>query len=299
MVNTNISEKDAFTCLQNPKEMLHMKDKQKLFKILTTAKEEKTNYLIFPEFYMPVVWLYEFSNFAKIYGITIITGLQYLTCNDRAFNMICTLQTAKTKHGFKNCFPLFREKNYYAPDEKIGISKMKFRCQDNCNPFYYIISNPNIDFTTILCFEFTDISSRASMKTRIDVLFVPQFNKDTRYFSSIVESTTRDLHCFIIQANTSRYGDSRITAPFKTDFKDILQIKGGINDTVVVGEIDVAEFRHFQKTYTNDLEKIISLCYKCNKVRGKSVSKITSICKKCTKKIKKDKIKGLPPNFIR
>ena len=64
------------------------------------------------------------------------------------------------------------------------------------------------------------------MKSKIELLFVPQLNKDTNYFSAIVESTSRDLHCFVIQANTSAYGDSRITAPYKTEEKNILQIKG-------------------------------------------------------------------------
>lgn len=41
------------------------------------------------------------------------------------------------------------------------------------------------------------------MKTNIDMLFIPQLNRDTNYFASIVESAARDLHCFVIQANTS------------------------------------------------------------------------------------------------
>lgn len=40
-------------------------------------------------------------------------------------------------------------------------------------------------------------------------------------------TTARDLHVFIVQANTSIYGDSRITGPFGRNDRNVLQIKGG------------------------------------------------------------------------
>ena len=82
-----------------------------------------------------------------------------------------------------------------------------YKRQDQITPFYYIFKNCDVAFSTILCYEFTDIASRLIMKGNIDILFVPQLNKDTNYFASIVESAARDLHCFVIQANTAIYGD--------------------------------------------------------------------------------------------
>jgi hypothetical protein len=42
---------------------------------------------------------------------------------------------------------------------------------------------------------------------------------------SIIESSVRDLHTFIVQSNTSIYGDSRATGPFDRDSKDIFKNK--------------------------------------------------------------------------
>ena len=73
----------------------------------------------------------------------------------------------------------------------------------------------------MLCFELTSIKERAKLADCVTNLFVPVLNRDTNYFSSIVDSTARELYCFISLANTSIYGDSRITGPLNTVKKDI------------------------------------------------------------------------------
>jgi hypothetical protein len=71
-------------------------------------------------------------------------------------------------------------------------------------------------------------------------------NKDTNYFGNIVESLSRDLHCYCVQVNTSEYGDSRITQPMKQEMQDLLVVKGGLNSSLLIGEIDVQGLREFQ-----------------------------------------------------
>lgn len=66
------------------------------------------------------------------------------------------------------------------------------------------------------------------------------------YYSNILESLSRDIHCYCVQVNSSDYGDSRITKPSKTEDKDIMRTKGGINSTILVDEIDVSQIRDFQ-----------------------------------------------------
>jgi hypothetical protein len=61
-----------------------------------------------------------------------------------------------------------------------------------------------------------------------------------------MESLSRDMHCYCIQVNSSNYGDSRVTQPTKTDEKDILRTKGGDNESILVGTIDIAALRDFQ-----------------------------------------------------
>ena len=74
-----------------------------------------------------------------------------------------------------------------------------------------------------------------------------EWNKDTNYFSNIVESCSRDLHCYIAQVNTSQFGDSRLTQPAESARLDMLRLKGGINDAILVTEIDLGKIREFQR----------------------------------------------------
>ena len=79
-----------------------------------------------------------------------------------------------------------------------------------------------------------------------DMLVAVEWNRDTKYYSNILESLSRDIHCYCIQVNSSNYGDSRITKPSKTEEKDIIRTKGGKNSTILVDEIDIGALRSYQ-----------------------------------------------------
>lgn len=98
-----------------------------------------------------------------------------------------------------------------------------------------------------MCYEFTDIVARGLYKDKVDILFTPEHNRDTSYFSNIIEATARDLHVFIVQANTSIYGDSRITGPFGKNDRNVLQIKGGDKDDIIIGTIELGKVKKYQK----------------------------------------------------
>lgn len=293
LVNANIDEKEVINILLHPNRGMTVEKKQNLYKVLNAAKEEGVNYIIFPEFYMPALWLNDVGKFIKQYGITVITGLQYIVCGKMAYNFVCVIKSTCGKTYFKNIIPFYREKNYYAPEERMDLAALGYTCNNPNKAVYYLIGNGFEKFSTILCFEFTDIASRCIMKGKLDFLCVPQLNRDTNYFSSIVEATARDLHTLVVQANTSKYGDSRITGPYKTDFKDILKIKGGENEILIVGELELKQLQNFRSDYYIRFEKQINRCLKCQKVH--SVQQLSTKCPKC--KDKKENIKGLPPNW--
>lgn len=265
--------------------------KKALYKILNVAVEENVNYIVFPEFYLPYLWLDDLMKFAKQNNITIITGLQYLTHNQQAYNFTVVVLGTQNNTYFRNSILLYREKNYYAPYEKVLLAQKAYKCTDAISPFYFILRNGNVSMSIMLCYEFTDINSRANLKSLINFLFVPQMNPDTHYFSSIVESTARDLYTFVIQANTSKYGDSRITAPAKTNYRELVQIKGGINDAILVAEIDIAEFETYKENYEDKLKQTVKGCLAC----------VSRNCNECDKKkeYKHEKYKGLPARYIK
>jgi len=47
--------------------------------------------------------------------------------------------------------------------------------------------------------------------------------------------------------NTSQFGDSRITQPVESARLDILRLKGGTNDAILIAEIDLERIREFQR----------------------------------------------------
>lgn len=65
-----------------------------------------------------------------------------------------------------------------------------------------------------------------------------------------METLSRDIYCYCVQSNMSEYGDSRIIQPTKKDLMNILKVKGGINASVLIGEIDIEELRKHQNNNT-------------------------------------------------
>ena len=108
------------------------------------------------------------------------------------------------------------------------------------------------------------------------------------YFSNIIDSAVRDLHAFIIQANTSHLGDSRVTGPYDRDSKDVFKIKGGDNDHVVIGAIEFRKLKQFQNNYYDQQEK---------KLRSIEIERKKRNPKYTAKKKEKPDIKPLPARF--
>jgi len=73
-----------------------------------------------------------------------------------------------------------------------------------------------------------------------------EWNRVIPYFSNIIESLARDLHCYCIQANSSDYGDSRVVSPSETITRDIIKTKGGKNSCILSDTIDIKALRDFQ-----------------------------------------------------
>jgi hypothetical protein len=120
---------------------------------------------------------------------------------------------------------------------------------------FKIVRHGNFQFAILICSELTNIDRRAKIRGKVDALIVPQWNKDIEGFSPLVESAANDLHAFIIQSNNRQYGDSRIRAPYKDIWKrDIVRLKGGIEDYFAIGEIDILSLRRFQSSYRSPNE---------------------------------------------
>jgi hypothetical protein len=234
------------------KSNLQYKRLQDLFDILNESirkNENKPDIILFPEVSIPYAWIHLFSRFAKKNSIGIIFGIEHIKINKVVSNYTC-IMLPFVNNGHTSLFINFDLKKHYSPDEQIEIEGHHLVVNENekLNPILY--KWRGAVFTTFNCFELTDIGLRSNLAGKIDFMVVSEYNKDTNYFSNIIESTARDLHCYIIQVNTSDYGDSRIVQPTKTEKQNIVRIKGGKNLYLVIDDINIKSLREFQaKTY--------------------------------------------------
>ncbi|RZK65375.1 MAG: hypothetical protein EOO85_28400 [Pedobacter sp.] len=217
-----------------------------LYKIFKQTKEEKADILLFPECFVPIELLDRITWYAVNEQKLIVTGLEHVTIDNVSFNFIVTILPFE-KDGIKDAVVVYRLKNHYTHGEKLMIHTNHFKVPRPEQYLYDLFIWKGIYFSSYYCFELADVKHRSIFKSKVDLLIASEWNRDTNYFSNIVESISRDIHVYFAQVNTSQFGDSRITQPSRTEIKDILKLKGGENDTILVGEIDLDALREFQR----------------------------------------------------
>lgn len=232
--------------------------------------DNKVDYLVFPEFYLPLSWMQDVLSFSRKTGITVITGIQYVTKYNYAHNLIGVFAQMKSGKYSSSCV-IVREKNNYAPLEKKILATEGYYTKDKETPLYTHIDDGGVRLGTFLCYEFTDICARSLFKNNTDVVFIPENNSDTNYFSNIVETMTRDLHAFMVQANTSIYGDSRISGPYSRDYRNVVQIKGGDNDSLIIGTINIQSVIKYRDDEKNEMQKELDKIFNMSPYERKDV----------------------------
>ena len=112
---------------------------------------------------------------------------------------------------------------------------------------YHLFRWRGASFAIYNCFELASIEDRTIFKGKVDFIVASEFNRDTTYFSNIVESAARDLHCYVVQVNDSKFGDSRVVSPSKSESMNPLRIKGGDNLTFLTMNLNLKALRTHQR----------------------------------------------------
>lgn len=261
IVNMEVSEELLLDNLLYDKD-LTKKAFFRISSILNESNKNNTDYTVFPECSIPANWLPLFVNESKRKESSYFFGLEHFDFKGMVFNITVGVFPFKT-NGFTNAYTNVRVKNLPSHEEKRVIQGNSKLIEEELKileiftpsvPTFDLVNHDGYLSTLFNCFELSDVTSRAIFKSKIDFLLAIENNKDTNYFSSIVDSSARDLHCFVIQVNNSKYGDSRITQPSKTEIKDITKIKGGKNISLIIENIEVDALRRFQRT-TYELQR--------------------------------------------
>lgn len=269
--NIKMNFYDVLDTIQDRWKTLTLSNKQNMRNLIREAyieSEKKVNILVMPELFLPIYWIKEVLDFTRKAQVVVSVGLQYITSKEskQVRNFVLTVVPFILESKFKYNYISIREKNDYSPIEIENIATKKHNCVNRNEAVYQIFSWRDIEISTFVCYELTDIQARAILKGNCDILNIPVYNQDTKYFSNIIDSSSRDLHSFVIQSNNSEYGDSRISGPYDRNFKDIIRIKGGENNHIMIGKIDFKKYVSYQAQYYEKLKSNVEFANKEGKL---------------------------------
>ena len=212
--------------------------------IIDSAAENGASYILLPEFSILFDKAFAIISLCYKKKVSLIAGLTHyrFTKGTQEFAYNCTLI-----YSFPLKKPFIHKKRYLSEKERRILEKRRIIGLDSTKN-YLIIRDKVLSYSVMTCYEATNINDRASFRDQgLDAVFLPVYNRDTNYFSAIIESFSRDISAYIIQSNVNEYGDSRITGPLKSFNKDLVRVKGGINHYYVIGELSFGERDEYKK----------------------------------------------------
>lgn len=247
IANTQVLIKNIETSVKGKPNLSNQR--YKVFsKLLKESRIAGADLFVLPESSVPYEFVPSLAKYSDKNQIAIIAGLEHWNVKSIVYNFIVSIIPVLI-NGVKDAIVLYRLKNHYAHVEELIIRGFGYKIPKPIPYRYDLINWRNLFFTSFYCFELADTYHRSIFRSKIDLLVASEWNKDTPYFSNIVEALSRDLHCYIAQVNTSQYGDSRLTQPTESAKKDLMKLKGGKNDTILVEELNVELLREFQLKY--------------------------------------------------
>jgi hypothetical protein len=216
------------------------------------AQPKGANYFILPELALPAHWFMRVALKLQARGISFITGIEYLHASKGRVRNQVWAALSHNGSGFPSTMIYQQDKQRPALHEekelwRLAELELEPKVRWKTPP---IIQHGSFRYSLLVCSELTNLSYRAALRGQIDALFILEWNQDTETFNALIESSALDIHAYIIQCNDRQYGDSRIRAPYKEAWlRDVLRVKGGIDDFCVIGELDVECLRRFQSSH--------------------------------------------------
>ena len=209
---------------------------------------KRIDLLVLPEVAIPHQSATFITRWAREHQIGVICGLEHrIDRKQQAWNEFLAALPYKTRNKSKACAPIRRLKKHYSPDEAFQLAGNALRIpKEPSKSRYQLFEWRGASFAIYNCYELASIEDRAIFKGKVDFIVCLEFNPDVNYFSNIVESAARDLHCFVVQVNSAQFGDSRVVSPSKTIKLNPLRIKGGDNQTFLTMELSLQDLRSHQ-----------------------------------------------------
>lgn len=217
-------------------------------KVFDEAVLQKADMLVLPENFLPFEWIPSVARMCANNQIALVTGIEHFVVpqqghKGQVYNLTVVILPYECD-DYTFAYVSYHNKVAYAPIEISEIVGRRYTYKEG--DAYQLFGWHNIWFPVYCCFELASIRDRAIFQEYADMVVAVEWNKDIPYYSNIIESLSRDLHCYCVQVNSSDYGDSRIVAPKDSVLKDIIRTKGGQNSCILVDTIDIKALRDFQ-----------------------------------------------------
>lgn len=221
-----------------------------VFDTVIRWKEPRVDLLVLPENFLPLEWLPVVARICANNQMALVTGIEHTVGKSsvkgkrgKVYNLTAViLPYVNSDHKFAHIS--FHNKVEYSPGEIEQINGWRYEFQKGDS--YQLFCWKGVWFPVYCCYELTSIRDRSIFQTYADMVVAVEWNKDVPYFSNIVESLVRDMHCYCIQSNSSNYGDSRALQPTDSNKRDIIKTKGGKNTVALIDTIDIKSLRDFQ-----------------------------------------------------
>ncbi|WP_166919872.1 RNA-directed DNA polymerase [Flavobacterium poyangense] len=205
------------------------------------------DYVVFHELALPRHLYVQIAEKLGFVGINLISGLEYKidkSKNEADNQLLYVLNTGNKTGG---SIALYQSKIIGAIHESAEIfNRANLKISPNFEE-KLLINHNNFIFSGLICNDLLDINNRAFLRGNIDALFVIAWNPDLETYQHLVKSATLDIHCYVSLCNNKKYGDTRIRAPYKEEWKrDMQKIHGGELDNFMISELPIYELRDYQ-----------------------------------------------------
>ncbi len=207
----------------------------------------KPDYLLLPELSVPDRWIDTIAGRLRASGISLIAGLDYVHHPHRRVDSSAVLVLTDDRLGYASSIQVRQRKSLPAPGEEQQLYASHGLTWTEGTDLKRVYQHNGLYFGILVCSELQNMGYRANFQGQVDCLITLSWNKDLESFSALVDAAVLDVHAYVALVNNRRYGDSRLRRPAKRSFdRDVCRVRGGLNDQLVVVEIEPTQLRQQQ-----------------------------------------------------
>ena len=212
--------------------------------LINEAIKKNVDLLVMPEMYVPYEWIESIVKISKDHQMAIVFGVEPIEHNGEIGNYLMMALPFIYNGKYHECALMYRPKNHYSPYETRQFERYekKIKGEDNDIAKYFMCIWNDIHIVPYSSHEIASVDDRSIFKSCCDIVTVSEFNRDTTYINGIAESMSKDLFCYCIKSNDSKYGGSCIIEPNSTD-GFLVNLKGGEDDYIVTHDLDIKKLR--------------------------------------------------------